>query len=489
MIKSYLKNKSFKTENYDIKKDVDSIEEKKIYKDDTFKKDTLEAKIKEEISKKFYKMFQQSNYSEDDANEVKAFIKKYIKDNMYYFMDSTDYDTFVSTMVNDIFGLGVLENYINDPTINEIWVLGFEDIWYDELGHRKRSNIKFKDDSIVVSMANKILAPINRKVDELNPIVDARLSDGSRVNITFPPIAEHPEIVIRKFNKYKRRLENYVDDMQLTEQMAEFLKKSVEFGANILVVGGTGSGKTSLLNAISSEIPMDQHVITIEDSKELKMDVPFWQAWETKNANSEGVGAVTAQMLVKNSLRNSPDRIVLGEIRDAVAYDVLQAAMTGHKGTMSTIHADDANEAGERFCTLAGSAGVVTADEAKKMFSSTFDLVVVIERLKDPKTDKVLHLITKISHIVGYGEKGASKLKLEKAQDKIYYKDVAYFDKKTNSFEVTGYQPKEMIDKALFENCPYSPDTFLKSSTPLNAEVEEVIQTKKSSSNKQKNKK
>ena len=458
---SYLKGKTFKLENDDVSKDETEIEDKKIYKDDTFKKNTLEAKIKNEISKKFYKMLQQPNFTESDAEEVRTFIKKYLKDNMYYFMDAIDYDNFVSTMVNDIFGLGVLENYINDPTINEIWVLGPKDIWYDEKGHRKRSDIKFKDDSIVYSMINKILAPINRKVDEANPIVDARLKDGSRVAVTVPPISASPEIVIRKFNKYKRRLDDYVNDKQISEQAGQFLATSIQWGANILVVGGTGSGKTSLLNALSSEIPEDQHVITIEDSKELKMDVPFWQAWETKNKNSEGVGAVTASALVKNSLRNSPDRIILGEIRDSVAYDVLQAAMTGHKGTMSTIHADNAQEAVERFCTLAGSADIVTAEEAKKMFSSTFDLIVVIERLKDTKTNKVLHLITQICHVVGFGEKGASILKINKPDQKVYLQNVFKYDKKTQKFTFCDYQPKDMMDKALFENVPYDPKIFL----------------------------
>jgi pilus assembly protein CpaF len=449
--------------NTQVKSETDK-ERKTIYPNDLEKKDFLESKIKEEISNQFYDMLKKQLLTEEDSKEVTRFIKDYIKKEKYYFRVPEDYELFVSTIVNDIFGLGVLEAYIRDDTINEIWVLGPNHIWYDKQGKHIDSPIKFKNDTIVLSMANKILAQVGRKADESNPIVDARLLDGSRVCVTLPPIAEHPEIVIRKFAKYKRTLQTYLECKQISQDMADFLSTSIKWGAHIMVIGGTGSGKTSFLNALTSEIPEGDHVLTIEDSRELKVDAKFWQPWETKNANAEGVGAVTPQMLVKNSLRNSPDRIILGEIRDAVAWDVLNASMTGHKGTMTTIHAENAKEGTDRFCTLAVTAGVVTdLAEVQRMFSETFDLAVVVKKIK--KDGKVLHLITQICYICGFGEKGAQIAGLDKNgkgkfENKIYLQNVYVLNEKEFKYETTGYIPKEMVQKALFENCPYDMRIF-----------------------------
>ena len=458
--KNQKKNTTIKTET--------EKERKTIYPNDLEKKDFLESKIKEEISNQFYDMLKKQMLTEEDSKEVTRFIKDYIKKEKYYFRIPEDYDLFVSTIVNDIFGLGVLEAYIRDETINEIWVLGPNHIWYDKKGKHIDSPIKFKNDTIVLSMANKILSQVGRKADESNPIVDARLLDGSRVCVTLPPVAEHPEIVIRKFSKFKRTLKNYIEDKQITPKMAEFLSTSIKWGAHILIIGGTGSGKTSFLNALTSEIPQEDHVLTIEDSRELKVDAPFWQPWETKNANAEGVGAVTPQMLVKNSLRNSPDRIILGEIRDAVAWDVLNASMTGHKGTMTTIHAENAKEGTDRFTTLAVTAGVVTnLDEVKRMFADTFDLAIVIKKIKHD--NKTLHLITQICHIAGFGEKGAqiAKIDSKKIESKIYLQDIYKLNEKNFTYETTGYIPSPMIARANFENCPYDMSLFVKDETSL----------------------
>lgn len=454
-LKNQKKNAEIKTES--------EKERKTIYPNDTDKKDYLEALIKDEISREFYNMLKKQLLTEEDAQEVDKFIRGYIKKEKYYFRESTDYEIFVSTIVNDIFGLGVLESYIKDENINEIWVLGPKSIWIDKRGHREKSSINFKNDTIVLSMANKILAQVGRKADESNPIVDARLLDGSRVCVTLPPVAEHPEIVIRKFSKYKRTLVDYIEHGQISPNMADFLRTSIKWGAHILIIGGTGSGKTSFLNALTSEIPQNEHVLTIEDSRELKVDAEFWQPWETKNANAEGVGAVTPQMLVKNSLRNSPDRIILGEIRDAVAWDVLNASMTGHKGTMTTIHAENAKEGVDRFCTLAVTAGIVTnLEEVKRMFANTFDLAIVIKKMKI--NDKVVHMITQICNITGFGEVGAQKAgidtKNKKYEDKVYLKDVFRLNEKEWCLESGNFKPMDMVAKAIFNNCPYDNSIF-----------------------------
>ena len=471
--KSYLSNKQHV---YDVKKETveEKDNEKEIYPDDEDKKDKLEEEIKKELKNEFSVMFQKMKYDAEDQEKVEAYIKRYLKKNKYFFKQASDYHMFVTQIVNNIFGLGVLQDYINDPEITEIWILGSKHIYFEKGGKRWESPLKFKNDTIIQSMINKILAPINRKADELNSIVDGRLQNGSRVAITLPPNAlGGPELVIRKFKDKKFGLDQYIKYHSLTPEMASFLSTSVAWGANILVCGGTGSGKTTLLNALTSEIPRDdnkkeyEHIITIEDSAELIVDNPFTQRWETRNKNSEGKGAVTPSMLLKHALRNSPDRIILGEIRDEVAYDVMQATMTGHKGTMSTIHAETPKQAGARFSTLAGSAGVVTADEAKAMFASSFDLVVVVEKIvwKDKDgNDVVRRIVTNISHILGYGEAGANKLpkRPDKILDQIYYQDVFRFNKTTKKFECTGYVPKELITKALYENKHYDNTIFTK---------------------------
>lgn len=472
--KGYLASKS---ELYKDARNIQIIEdnEKEIYPNDEDKKDKLEALIKKELANEFHVMFQKMTFTKEDEKNVETFIKKYIKTNKYFFKQADDYSLFVAQIVNEIFGLGVLESYINDESISEIWILGAKKIYYEQRGQRWESPLKFKNDTILYSMINKILAPINRKADESSPIVDARLQNGSRVAITLPPIALNgPEINIRKFKKDKFGLDKYVEFDSMTPEMAEFLKTSVAWGANILICGGTGSGKTTLLNALTSEIPRDskkkeyQHVITIEDSAELIVDNPFLQSWETRNKNSEGKGEVTPSQLVKHSLRNAPDRIILGEIRDAVAYDVLQAAMTGHKGTMSTIHADDAKKAVERFSTLSGSAGIITALEAKQMFATTFDLIVVVEKLvlKDNQNQSyVKRAVTQIAHIVGFGKEGAEKIGAKNVKDdddNVYLQDIYQFDKKTKKFTCKGYVPKELVNKAFEEGKTYDAKLFLK---------------------------
>lgn len=466
-----------KKQIYESTRDNSIVEQndKDIYVTDFEKKDKLEKKVKDALANEFHVMFQKMTFSKTDSEQVENFIKNYLKQNKYFFKDPIDYHNFVSQIVNEIFGLGVLEQYINDESITEIWILGAKKIYYEQGGKRFESPLKFRNDDIIFSMINKILAPINRKADEANPVVDARLQNGSRVAITLPPIALNgPEIVIRKFKKDKFGLDKYVEFNSMSPEMADFLKVSVAWGANILVVGGTGSGKTTLLNALTSEIPRDdkkkqyEHIITIEDSAELIVDNPFLQSWETRNKNSEGKGEVTPSMLVKNSLRNSPDRIILGEIRDAVAYDVLQAAMTGHKGTMSTIHADNARKACERFSTLAGSAEIVSPLEAKEMFASSFDIIVVVEKMvfreKDGSTT-VKRAITQISQIVGFGKQGAQKVNaknIREDDENVYLADIYRFNKQTRRFVCTGIIPKELIAKASAEGRDYNPKIFAK---------------------------
>lgn len=451
------------------------LEQFKIYPKDEEKKMSLYKEIQSEINKNFRDLLQKNTYDDNDRKSIQFFIEEYIKSRKYFFIEKDDKVLFIEQIVNDIFGLGLLEGYINDPSVQEIWVVGPQKIYFERDGRRYLSPLKFRDGNTIVSLINKILAPINRKADESNPVVDGRLADGSRVAITMAPTSlTGPEVVIRKFKKNKFTLEDYVDIGSMSDEMRRFLITSVEAGLTMLIVGGTGSGKTTLLNALSNVIPDDrgyQHIITIEDSAELIIGSPFLSSWETKNNNSEGKGAITASDLVKHSLRNSPDRIILGEIRDEVAEDVLQVASTGHKGTMSTIHADNASEAVERFCTLTARKGTVKLEEARKTFASVFDLLVVVSRVENVKENKTERKLTQITHIVGYGEEGKSKLGIkskkgtpgsEAEENKVYLQDVFKFDYNKGKHVCTGYVPQQLLIKAKEEGREYDMSVFAK---------------------------
>jgi pilus assembly protein CpaF len=250
--------------------------------------------------------------------------------------------------------------------------------------------------------------------------------------------------------------------------MKEFLTWSVRAGLNIIIAGGTGSGKTTLLNALSNEIPADrglEHIITIEDSAELQLYQTFVTSWETKAANSEGQGAVDSSQLLKHALRNAPTRIILGEMRDKVAYDVLQAVNTGHDGTMSTIHCENSAAAIRRFADLAASSGIISTEEATRSIGDSFDLVVFVEKFWDERDKKTYRKITQITYIAGTGTQGASRIKLknlDKADpNKVYLQDLFDYDKRNHTFVCSGFFPTELDNKLKAKKYQY-PDGLFK---------------------------
>ena len=444
-------------------------EQKKIFPEDYEKKDTLDKEIRDKINDEFYALLKKETFDTSDQKTILEYVQNYIRVNKYFFVDNKDQTEFVNNIVNDIFGFGILQQFLADPEVQEIFVEGSKGIFYEKNGERINSNLRFKNENAIRSVISKILAPINRKADESNPNVDARLPDGSRVAITLPPLALNgPTINIRKFKKDKFTLDQYVEFESCSPQMKEFLKWSVKAGLNILIAGGTGSGKTTLLNALSNEIPTDrglEHIITIEDSAELIMYQPFVSSWETKAKNSEGYGEVDASALVKHALRNAPDRIILGEMRDKVAYDVLQAVNTGHDGTMSTIHCEDSNGAVTRFSDLAASSGIVTASDAKRSFGDSFNLIVFVEKFYDDHLKKHLRKITQITYVAGTGYQGASKLKLnikpdEADKDKVYLQDLYKYDKIKRKFTCKGFIPVELQNKLKEKGYEYPPQIF-----------------------------
>ncbi len=285
----------------------------------------------------------------------------------------------------EVMGLGPLEPLLQDPTVNDILVNRCDRIYVERAGKLQPTDIKFRDETHLRKIIEKIVSAIGRRVDESSPMVDARLSDGSRVNAIIPPLAlDGSSVSIRKFSKDKLQIEDLVAKRSLTPEIAELLKGIVEARLNILIAGGTGCGKTTILNILSSFIPSDERIITIEDSAELQLRQDHVVRLETRPPNVEGRGEVSQRELVKNTLRMRPDRIVLGEVRSGECLDMLQAMNTGHDGSLTTIHANTPRDALTRVETLVAMAGLNLATKALRHYiSSALDVVVQMTRLSD----------------------------------------------------------------------------------------------------------
>ncbi|MCK2000059.1 CpaF family protein [[Brevibacterium] frigoritolerans] len=303
------------------------------------------------------------------------------------FLRNYEIDQLVETLVLEITSLGQLSPLMDDPTISEIMINAHDEIWIDRGGKKERTDFVYKNDEEVMELAQRIARNIGRLIDVTHPYVDARLPDGSRVHIIIPPVARKgTTITIRKFFKEKIDIDDLVKFNTITPEMARFLRDLVYARANIMVSGGTGSGKTTTLNVLTNFIPDTERIITIEDSAELQPNNAHIVSMEAKEANAEGRGRVTVQDLVKNALRMFPDRIVIGELRDATAYNFLQAANTGHEGSMATVHANNPDECITRLSSLVMEGGIYKDNQlVRKMVGDTLDIIVQISRMRDRK--------------------------------------------------------------------------------------------------------
>ena len=288
-------------------------------------------------------------------------------------------------LTDDMVGLGPLEPFLEDEGITDILVNGPFDIYVERHGKLQKTGARFRDAQHVVNTAQRIASAIGRRIDEASPMVDARLADGSRVNIVLPPLVLNGgTISIRKFPKWNLTLDTMVRQQNLSSDVARLLEIAVRSRVNILISGGTGSGKTTLLNAASQYIGRDERVITIEDAVELRLLQPHVVQMETRPANIEGSGQVLQRELVRNSLRMRPDRIIVGEVRGAEAFDMLQAMNTGHDGSMSTIHANSPRDALYRLENMVLMAnGNVPLRAIRMQIASAISLIVHIERMRD----------------------------------------------------------------------------------------------------------
>lgn len=291
----------------------------------------------------------------------------------------------IEGVYNSMRGLDVLQPLVDDPTITEIMINGPHHVFVEQSGRLYRKNISFGSNERLENVILNIVGKVNRTVNEAEPIVDARLLDGSRVNVVLPPIALNgPTVTIRKFPEKPMTIEELIQYKSITPEVAAVLERLVKAKYNIFISGGTGSGKTTFLNALSNFIPKDERIITIEDSAELQIKgIDNLVSLETRNANTEGKGAVTIRDLIRSSLRMRPERIIVGEVRGAEALDMLQAMNTGHDGSLSTGHANSAKDMLSRLETMVLSGTAIPVEAIRQQIASAVDIIIQLSRLRD----------------------------------------------------------------------------------------------------------
>ena len=373
---------------------------------------------------------------EQIKNIISTYVAREVTENRQSFT-RIERQKLIDDICNELLGLGPLEPLLQDESITEIMVNGPHTIFVEQKGKLKLTDIHFYDDSHLMSIIERILTPIGRRVDESSPLVDARLSDGSRVNIIIPPLSlVGPAVTIRKFSKNAFSMKDLVKFGTLSDNMSYFLEACVKARLNILVSGGTGSGKTTTLNALSAFIPSDDRIVTIEDAAELRLQQRHVVTLEARPANLEGKGAITIRDLVRNALRMRPDRIIVGEVRTGEALDMLQAMNTGHDGSLTTAHANTPRDVLSRLETMVLMAGMELPVRAvRTQVSSAIDLILQQSRIRDG-TRKITH-ITEVQ-----GMEGDTII----LQDLFHYVQ-DYIDERGKSvghFDATGLQPAFM---------------------------------------------
>jgi pilus assembly protein CpaF len=334
---------------------------------------------------------------EELVRQVRAYIANYVRaENLA--LNQRELDLFSDEVIDEMTGFGPIEPLLKDPTVTDILINTHEICFVERFGKLYRTDVRFKDEAHLLRIVNKIVAGVGRRIDESSPMVDARLPDGSRVNVAIRPIAvDGPLVSIRKFAERPFDMERLIEVGTLRPQMVDLLCAAVHGKISLIISGGTGSGKTTLLNALSNYIPLDERLITIEDAAELQLQQPHVGRLETRPANIEGKGEIRQRDLVKNALRMRPDRIIVGECRGEEAFDMLQAMNTGHEGSMTTIHANSPRDGLKRLEQMVGMAGMpMTIASIRSQIASAITVVMQLQRLPDGKRK-----LTSVSEITG----------------------------------------------------------------------------------------
>lgn len=334
---------------------------------------------------------------EEMRKQVHDFVSEKARDERLA-INVAELESLVDDIVDEMVGLGPLEPLLKDPDIADILINGHENCFVEKKGRLQKVNIPFKDEAHLLRVISKIVAAVGRRVDESQPMVDARMADGSRFNAAIRPIAvDGPLVSIRKFSKDKLGLHKLVEFGALTQVIAEVLAAAVHARKTTIISGGTGTGKTTMLNALSAFIPEDERLITIEDAAELQLQQPHVARMETRPANIEGQGELKQRDLVKNALRMRPDRVILGECRGEEAFDMLQAMNTGHEGSMATIHANTPRDAISRLEQMLGMTGMpMTVQSIRSQISGAIEIIVQLTRLSDGKRK-----VTSVAEVTG----------------------------------------------------------------------------------------
>jgi pilus assembly protein CpaF len=358
----------------------------------------------------------------------------------------------VNEIVHELFGLGPIEPLLGDSTISDILVNGPDNIYVERQGVLERTDLFFNDAQHLMRIIERIVSRVGRRVDESSPMVDARLTDGSRVNAIIPPLAlDGPSMSIRRFGGHKLSADSFITNGTMTKQMLELLQGCVKGKLNVMVSGGTGAGKTTLLNILSSFIPGNERIITIEDAAELRLNQPHVVRLETRPANIEGKGAVRQRQLVINALRMRPDRIVVGEVRGEEAIDMLQAMNTGHEGSLTTIHANSPRDALSRLETMIAMAELNLPERAvRQQIASAINVIVQVSRLPDGS-----RRIMSISEITGM------EGPIITTQDLFVFERAGYDENNRvcGTFRPTGIRPK-FTERLESYGIRFSPDEF-----------------------------
>lgn len=367
-----------------------------------------------------YLLIEEMRADLDNAEADDVSLRAAINDKLLVLLDgeqtplsAADRREIINAVTNNILGYGPIEPLLHDPSVTEVMVNGPRAVYVERAGRIHPTDIEFIDDAHLRRIIDKIVGQVGRRVDESSPMVDARLPDGSRVNAIIHPLAINgPMLTIRKFSRDPYTIDDLITFGTLGERVGDLLKSCVRGRMNILISGGTGTGKTTLLNVVSAFIPNDERIITIEDSAELRLHQEHVLRLESRPANLEGKGQITVRDLVRNSLRMRPDRIVVGEVRGAEALDMLQAMNTGHDGSLSTVHANSPRDAMARLETMVLMSGFDLPVRAiRQQAASALDLIVHLTRLRDGS-----RRVTHISEVEGM------------EGDTVVMQEIAYFD-------------------------------------------------------------
>ena len=434
---------------------ADDAEDVALAEEDAPSYDLLDAKLR--VHNKLIDELDLSMLDKLDEAEmrrqVSRFVSEIVRDERLP-MNQAEVSDFADSVYHEMTGLGPLEPLLADPSISDILINGYNQVYVERGGELELSTAKFRDNAHLRRIVSRIVSAVGRRVDESQPLVDARLLDGSRVNAAVEPVAiDGPLVSIRKFSKKPLTLEKLIGFGAMPKEVAEFLFNAVKCRVTCIISGGTGSGKTTLLNALSKAISHKERLITIEDAAELQLQQPHVARMETRPPNLEGKGEIRQRELVKNALRMRPDRVILGEVRSEEAFDMLQAMNTGHDGSLTTVHSNTPRDCMSRLETLVQYAGAGISPKAiKEMIASAVHMVVQQSRLEDGSR-KIMN-ITEVGGLQGevitlqdifvYKQEGMSK------QGKIIGKFMAtgFIPKFIESLEKKGYK----VPRGLFKN-------------------------------------